>query len=119
MARRRLELTANCGGSVGRVTPDPPAPHERRARIPSRTPPEGGDDKPRRRWPRPGALMVVLILLALNWLVLNLIAPPAQRVTVPYSPYFLQQVREGNVTRISPTGETVTGEFKQSVHYPD
>jgi cell division protease FtsH len=49
----------------------------------------------------------------------QVIAPPEARITVPYSPTFLSEVRAGNVTRISPLGETVTGEFKVSVADPD
>ncbi|MEA2293297.1 MAG: cell division protease FtsH [Solirubrobacteraceae bacterium] len=101
--------------------PDVPAPHERRPRIPSRTPPEDeqGSKTPKRRAPRPGFLAIVVILLGLNWLLLQVLAPPVERPAVPYSPYFLNQVKEGNVTRISPQGETITGEFKSAVRYPN
>ena len=59
------------------------------------------------------------MLLALNWLLLQVLAPPEPRPTIPYSPNFLAQVDKGNVKRISPIGETVTGEFKKDVKYPD
>src|SRR3954447_14192574 len=98
----------------------PSAPFERRPRMPSRstasTPDQG--TPPRRRMPRPGFLVIVLVLLGLNWLLLNVLAPPEPRATIPYSPNFLQQVDKGNVKRISPIGETVTGEFKQKVPDP-
>src|SRR4051794_8710495 len=74
---------------------------------------------PRRSFMRPGFIGLVVALLVVNWLVVNLIAPPEPSVTVPYSPYFLNQVHSGNVKRIAPIGETVTGEFKAEVHYPD
>src|SRR3954447_9740661 len=99
----------------------PSAPFERRPRMPSRstasTPDQG--TPPRRRMPRPGFLVIVLVLLGLNWLLLHVLAPPEPRPTTPYSPNFLQQVDKGNVARISPIGETVTGEFKPKVLYPN
>src|SRR4051795_9900503 len=99
----------------------PSAPFERRPRMPSRSgqnTPEPSTP-PRRRLPRPGFLVVVLVLLALNWVLLQVLAPPEPRATIPYSPNFLQQVDKGNVKRISPIGETVTGEFKDRVRYPN
>jgi cell division protease FtsH len=39
-------------------------------------------------------------------------------VQIPYSPEFLEQVEQGNVTKISSTGETVSGEFENEVTYP-
>src|SRR3954451_11064450 len=100
--------------------PTPPlAPHERRPRMPSSSGRSDQDTPPQRRMPRPRFLVVVLALLALNWLLLNVLAPPEPRATIPYSPYFLTQVDQGNVKRISPVGETVTGEFKKAVRFPD
>src|SRR3954451_23578049 len=100
--------------------PTPPSgPHERRPRMPSRTTGSGEpDNPPRRRLPRPGFLIVVVVLLGLNWLLLQVLAPPEPRPTIPYSPNFLQQVDKGNVKRISPIGETVTGEFKEKTRVP-
>src|SRR3954462_12130568 len=102
--------------------PEAPAPHERRPRIPSRSPQpddNGKDKSPRRRMPRPGFLAVVVVLLGLNWVLLQGLAPPEKRPAGPYPPYFLDQVNEGNVKRISPQGQTITGEFKSSVRYPN
>src|SRR4051812_36817698 len=98
----------------------PSAPFERRPRMPSRSQgPAEQETPPRRRMPRPGFLLVVLVLLGLNWLLLQVFAPPEPRPVIPYSPNFLQQVDKGNVKRISPIGETVTGEFKNKVRYPN
>jgi cell division protease FtsH len=62
----------------------------------------------------------VLVLIALNWLSVILFAPSAgeQRVTVPFSPYFLEQVKAGEVKSISSKGDTVEGDFKAKQRYP-
>jgi cell division protease FtsH len=96
------------------------APHERRPR----TPPAGEGDAPRPRgfWRSVGGRfwVLVLVLLALNYLVVALFAPGRERsVTIPYSPTFLAQVEDGNVERISSTGEAVSGEFREEVRYPN
>ncbi|MGH2968660.1 MAG: ATP-dependent metallopeptidase FtsH/Yme1/Tma family protein [Solirubrobacteraceae bacterium] len=68
---------------------------------------------------RPRFWVIVLVLLAVNYLSVALFAPGKERsVRVPYSPEFLSQVREGNVQKISSTGATVSGEFKKEVTYP-
>jgi cell division protease FtsH len=79
----------------------------------------GGDKPPPRRFMRPGFLTIVIVLLAINYLLLNVLAPAEKVATVPYSPYFLEQVNKDNVERISPVGETVEGVFKNKVRYPD
>src|SRR3954469_18205177 len=96
-----------------------PAPHERRPRMPATSGERDAAGPPRRRWPRPGFLALIIGALALNWVLSQVIAPPERSITVPYSPTFLNEVRAGNVARISPLGETVTGEFKTSVADPD
>jgi cell division protease FtsH len=78
----------------------------------------GGQQQPRRRM-RPRFWVIVLVLLALNYLSVALFAPGKERsVRVPYSPEFLTQVKTGNVEKISSTGATITGEFKKDVTYP-
>ncbi len=81
--------------------------------------PAGDGKPPGRRMPRPGLLLIIVGALALNWLLLNVLSPPAPTVTVPYSPTFVGQVKAGNVKRISPLGQTVTGEFKKPVANPE
>jgi cell division protease FtsH len=61
----------------------------------------------------------VIGLLALNWLSVLVFQPPGQtRVTVPFSPYFLNQVTAGEVKSISTKGDMVHGTFKTKVRYP-
>jgi cell division protease FtsH len=63
--------------------------------------------------------VVLLILLAINWLLVPLLFPePRDRVTVPYT-FFKQQVAAGNVAEITSRGEDIQGEFKQAVADPN
>jgi hypothetical protein len=39
-------------------------------------------------------------------------------VTVPFSPYFLEQVKGGTVKSISSKGDTIQGKFKAKLRYP-
>ncbi len=69
---------------------------------------------------RPGFLWFVLIVLAINWISVLLYSPSSgeQRVTVPFSPYFLQQVKGGQVSSISSKGNTIEGTFTAKQRYP-
>jgi len=62
----------------------------------------------------------VVALIALNWLSLLFFQPSTEetRITVPFSPYFLQRVREGEVFSISSKGDTIEGKFKSKQRYP-
>jgi cell division protease FtsH len=72
-----------------------------------------------RRLPRPGILTLIVIALALNWVLASVISPPEKKITIPYSPTFLEQVEAGNVERISPLGDTVDGELETEISYED
>jgi cell division protease FtsH len=94
------------------------APHERRPRTPL---PRGDDNQPRGFWRTVGGRfwVLVLVLLALNYLSVAIFAPGREKsVTIPYNPTFLNQVEANNVTKISTQGESVSGEFKKAVKYP-
>jgi cell division protease FtsH len=82
-------------------------------------PREDGDKKPPLiRTPRMRILVVVASLLAANYIFVALFAPgKVEPVKVPYSPVFLDQVRAGNVDRVSTTGTTVDGRFKKEFKY--
>jgi cell division protease FtsH len=78
-------------------------------------------EKPRRgmNMPRPRFIVVVLVALALNYAIAAAVGPGHEpTIDVPYNPTFLQQVRTGNVERISAQGETVEGKFKKAVKPP-
>ena len=60
---------------------------------------EGAGKPPPHR--RPAFLYFVIALLAINWLSVLFFQPSSgeQRVTVPFSPYFLEQVKAGRSSR--------------------
>jgi cell division protease FtsH len=66
----------------------------------------------------PRRFITILIgLFVLNWLLVAVFAPPANKIKVPYNPTFLTQVRDGNVEEISASGNTIKGDFKKNVTY--
>jgi cell division protease FtsH len=89
------------------------APTERRARTPLPA------QRPGRRFLGGRFWLVVLALLAVNYLSVAIFAPGRERsVRIPYSPTFLHEVGASNVARISATGEAVSGEFRRPIRYP-
>jgi cell division protease FtsH len=91
-----------------RVTP---APDGRGARQAGAKPP----GSPRSRW---WIALVVVGLLALNLWISSQALQPNAPVRIPYSPTFLAQVKQGNVTEISSTGDAIQGTFKKAFRYP-
>jgi cell division protease FtsH len=69
---------------------------------------------------RPGFLWFVAIIIALNWLSLLVFQPSSgqPRITVPFKPFFLQEVQSGQVRAISAKGDTIQGTLKAKVKYP-
>ena len=68
------------------------------------------------KMPRPRFIVIVIALLAINYVSVALLGPGRQpSIDVAYNPTFLEQVKDGNVKRISSKGATVEGEFKQAV----
>ncbi len=59
--------------------------------------------------------MFFVALLALNVFVSSRAMEPKSRVRVPYSPFFLQQVKTGNVDEITSKGTDIQGTFKKEV----
>jgi cell division protease FtsH len=77
-------------------------------------PPQGQQPPARRRlaW----LLLVGVLLLGVNyWAASRVTQHP--RVRIPYSPFFLEQVRKGNVASITSKGTTIEGLFKTSTAY--
>jgi cell division protease FtsH len=84
-------------------------------------------DGPKHGWrlpPRPlgpiGRWIVVAILAAfvLNYWVASRSLSEPPLIRIPYSPLFLNEVRQGNVDRITSKGASLQGLFKTPVHYP-
>jgi cell division protease FtsH len=102
----------------------PPAPMPRDQQGWRVAPAPDGRGTPTQHQPRPphrlaGFWILVIVLLAFNWLAVLLFQPGTQpRVKVPFSPYFLQQLDNGNVHSISSRGDTIQGTFASKVRYP-
>jgi cell division protease FtsH len=87
----------------------PPAP---RGSSPTPTPPQPPRFRLNPRW-----LLFGLALLALNFYLGSQATQPQSRVRVPYSPFFLEQVRAGHVKEITSKGTAVQGTFTQQLRY--
>ena len=74
--------------------------------------------RPQRQALRPRFLVSVVLLLALNWILLDRLNPTPPSINVPYSPLFLDEVRARNVMRINTRGPAITGEFRKDVTWP-
>ncbi len=112
---------------------EPPRRRESNPRFrPGSSPPEpawkvtpapdgrGGQPAKRPSGPNPRwlALLLIAALLALNFWVSSQIIGPNPRVRIPYSPTFLEQVSDKNVSSISSTGNSIEGTLKKAIKYP-
>ena len=82
--------------------------------------PPGPAAPPRRStpWFTSGLVVLFLALLVVNIIVATADHGQAPRVTIPYSPTFLAQVKAGNVVSISSKSAAVQGTFRNLVRYP-
>jgi cell division protease FtsH len=102
----------------------PPMPRDKRGWHVSPAPDGRGMPEQAPKGPpahrRPGFLWFVVFLLALNWISVLIFAPAAgqPRVTVSFNPFFLEQVKGGEVKSISSKGDTIQGTFKHKLRYP-
>ena len=81
----------------------------------------GGSSQPTPpRGPNPRWMLALLIigLLAVNFVISRNALAPASRVQIPYYPTFVHQVQKNNVLSISSTGDSIQGTFKNTVSYP-
>jgi cell division protease FtsH len=94
---------------------------ERQAETPPPAP-RGSPPTPPER-PRfglsPRWIAFFLLLLVLNLFIANRAMEPESRVRVPYSPFFLQQVRTDNVKEITSKGTDIQGTFTKEVTFED
>ncbi|HWG09603.1 MAG TPA: ATP-dependent zinc metalloprotease FtsH [Solirubrobacteraceae bacterium] len=118
------KASARQTGDPARTDAHPPMPRDKRGWQVTPAPDGRGMPEQAPSGPpphrRPSFLWFVLALVAINWLVLLLFQPKVgeQRVTVPFNPYFLQQVQTGEVKSISTKGDTIQGTFKSKLRYP-
>ena len=95
-----------------RTPPVPPDPKRGNLRV------SGAREKPPMLpWSPRRFLIILAVLFLLNWAIVAIFAPAEPRISVPYNPTFLEEVRDGNVKEISSTGEEVKGEFKREVRF--
>jgi cell division protease FtsH len=79
--------------------------------------PDSHKPSPPHRWR--GFWIVVLALLAVNWISVLVAQPSGQpRVTIPFSPFFLSEVKSGQVKSISSKADQINGTFNAKVRYP-
>ena len=87
------------------------------------SPPQGsqsaGTPEPAKRPRRTVGVWVALAaaLLAVNYWVGSRATQPAARVRVPYSPFFLNRVRAGDVAAITSKGTAIQGTFERPERY--
>jgi cell division protease FtsH len=62
-------------------------------------------------------IVLLLGLLAVNYYAGARVTDDDQRLGVPYSPFFLAQVQEGNVEEITSEGTTIQGAFRSPQRY--
>jgi cell division protease FtsH len=62
-------------------------------------------------------LALTLITLGINYWAAHK-ATEVQRVRIPYSPFFLAQVKAGNVAQITSKGSAIQGVFHRATHAP-
>src|SRR5207237_8621242 len=105
--RREAAAVTATRDDRGKTPSAPPSP-----RGSSPTPPQLPRFRPGRRW-----ILVGLALLILNFYLGSRATQPPSRVRVPYSPFFLQQVRAGHVKEITSKGTAIQGTFNQKERY--
>jgi cell division protease FtsH len=116
--------TTSNGAAGDRSEAHPPLPRDKRGW--SVAPAPDGRGMPEHANPGPpphrrrGFWYFVLALIALNWLSVLFFHPRTgeERVTVPFSPYFLTQVKADKVETIASKGDTIQGKFRTKLKYP-
>src|SRR4051794_36027329 len=102
--------------TAGMSSTSPPAPEPA---APPRPGTSGPPPQASRPWWRPPGwiILVALSLFALNYWAATRVNEQATRVRVPYSPFFIQQVKSGNVKEITSKGTAIQGEFAKKTTF--
>jgi cell division protease FtsH len=117
---------SDTSSSPASSTPTPEREQPREGKIPSwrvEPAPDGRGAPPPQRPPlmprnRRGTFIGVLVaLLAVNFILAFVTGSPEQRTRVPYQPFFVDQVKAGNVQEISSTEQTIEGDLKKEATY--
>jgi cell division protease FtsH len=109
-------------GAAQKAVPPAPMPRDRKGWRVAPAPdgrgmPDEHKPTPPHRWR--GFWIFVIVLLALNWLSVLLAQPGGKpRVTVPFSPYFLQQLDADHVKSITSKSNTIQGTWTVALKYP-
>ena len=116
------ERDPNSAQDADKTVPPAPMPHDKRGwRV---APAPDGRGTPDEHKPRPphrwlAFWLFFAVLLAINWISVLVAQPGSQpRVTIPFSPFFLQEVQGGQVKSISTKSDQVQGTFATKVRYP-
>jgi cell division protease FtsH len=85
-------------------------------------PPRPAGDRQKPSWSSrlPGGrwfLLLLLAMLAANWMISSFLLGPAPRIQVPYT-LFLEELDKGNVASVTSTADTILGSFKAAVADP-
>jgi cell division protease FtsH len=107
---RRPGSATSSNGPQKRRQDDASSPPAPRGSSPTSPPP------PRFRVGR-GWLLFAVALLVFNFYLSTRATQPASRVRVPYSPFFLDQVRAGHVKQITSKGTAIQGTFTEKESY--
>ena len=67
--------------------------------------------------PGPGWIVFFVAILVLNVIFSNRATRPAERVRVPYTPFFVNQVESGHVQSITSKGTAIQGTFTKPVQF--
>ena len=99
----------------------PPQDDNRSAETPPPAPGGSSPDPPRRPWLglSPRWIVLLLAVLALDLFITTRVMEPESRVRVAYSPFFLNQVKAGNVEEVKSKGTDLQGTFEKDVTYED
>ena len=94
--------------------PDPaPAPHTSRPAASGGEPPP----QPRSLFRSRGFIAFLVGLLAVNLIISFMTSGPPDRERIPYQPFFVEQLRAGNIEEISSQEDTIEGELKSEATY--